>query len=285
ALDPLFAIHFDEVASDLGVLVLIVDEWTTLADRCEANAGLVLALALKTRGHRAPASAIHGDVAGRHATRAHVLVVPAVRWRVDAVRTPLDHDHLIRVAVLPRVDAERVGPKVNVPFALEPDEQGALSVVVSLVVAPNGPLGDMARGKATGHPIACELAPGDLLLHVLDRLVEHVGDEVRVPDAQVVAALGHAVLGALEVVLTGVVDTGEVVVAREHELEGAGCARGLRLAVNGPPGEHAVHDFGRRRHAEVEHRLPAEVVHAVVGVLRRREEASLAPLEGALGTV
>src|SRR5581483_2721331 len=188
-----------------------------------------------------------------------------------------------RMAVLPGMNPQIMGPEVHVALALEPDEERARSVVMRLVVATHRPLGDVAGRKAGAHAIARKLPTRDLLLHVLDRLVEHVQNEVCMPEAEVVPTGGRTLVRTREVVLAAVIDLLEIVVAVENELERTG--RRALTRLSGPAREHPVHELWRGRHTKIEHRLLAQVVHAVVGVLGWREEAALPPFEGALRPV
>src|SRR5439155_14023211 len=90
-----------------------------------------------------------------------------------------------------------------------------------------------------------------------------------------------AILGPRKEILATVVDADEVVIAIENEIEEP------RRGVDHPagPADQAVEDAGCRGDAKIEHRLLAQVEHAVKRVLRWREQASFSPLERALRPV
>src|SRR5437870_1124369 len=126
-------------------------------------------------------------------------------------------------------------------------------MVVRLVIAADRPFRNVPGREAAGHPIAGELAAGDLLLEVFYELLAHVGDEVRVPDAGVVAAGDNPGVGAVEVVFAAIVLLHEIVVAIEHELELI-CRHLLKSAA-----EESVEHSRRGGDSKVEHGLATNV--------------------------
>jgi len=57
---------------------------------------------------------------------------------------------------------------------------------VGLVVAPAGPLGDVAVGKALAHAVTGQLPARDLALEIVEQDAPRVRDEVRVHDGLLV---------------------------------------------------------------------------------------------------
>src|SRR4030095_14397356 len=82
ALDAFLAVRLSEIATDFGILILVVDEHASF--RTRAVDAILVATALGPQWH---APAIHGHVARGHLAGAHMLVEPAIRRHVDAVRS------------------------------------------------------------------------------------------------------------------------------------------------------------------------------------------------------
>src|SRR3990172_4557107 len=128
-------------------------------------------------------------------------------------------------------------------------------MIVALVIAAWGPVGDMPHQSIVGHLIAGDPPSGDLVLSTIHRGRPHVRDEVGLPD--IAAAPAIALVADVEVALLAAVALLELVVGVEDEA--------------GVPEE--VHYQGSGGHRQDEHRLAAAVDQSVPGVQGRGEEA------------
>src|SRR5687768_7788349 len=89
------------------------------------------------------AAVAHGEMARRLFAGVEVLMKP-VAWRtVNTPLPPLDLDHFVLVTITVGMDAPLFVPKQDVTHRLRPDDNRARTMIVRLVILPDGPLAEV----------------------------------------------------------------------------------------------------------------------------------------------